>query len=254
MKKTVKIFISVALVLALSLSLCSCVDLDAIKNTRVSYIGENQTRVKFQGNTYKQLDKNISDYLYTYEIPETGYAVKEDVPLLLTQSLGKWVSFNSTDTRIIQIEETYYCREDIYDYATKLIEKNEFEYPCFMNYDYKTGESTIKMLDKKILDVVDEVIHNTAPLSKSPDDENRTLMWATVLTTDKEALFVHDLFDVEKLTDGSYLITMANLADDIYGYIVPKVHANLFEPLFEEQMKYEQSEDFEDEDDFQIYF
>jgi len=63
MKKTVKIFLALSLMVAIVFCLCSCVDLDAIRQTRISYMGENQTEVIFLGKTYKQLDKRTNEYL-----------------------------------------------------------------------------------------------------------------------------------------------------------------------------------------------
>lgn len=237
MKKALKILLALALTLSLSLCLCSCIDLDEIRKTRVSYIGESQTEVTFRGNTYKQLDTKISEYLSSYELPDTAYATKDEVPLLLTEMFSEWVSYSENDTRLIQVEGIYYCREDLYQYAKDLLEKNEFEYPCFKYYNFETGEETLKMLDKSFIDTVNKIIDTVEPSKDYPDTYDMVTNVVTIMATDKEGLFMHGLFYVEQLEDG-YFISMDNLADDIAGYIVPQKYHSQFEDLFPEDTEF----------------
>ena len=235
MKKALKILLALALTLSLSFCLCSCIDLDEIRKTRVSYIGEGQTEVVFRGNNYKQLDPKISEYLSSYELPDTAYATKDEVPLLLTQMFGEWVSYSEKDTRLIQVDTVYYCREDLYDYAVDLIEKNVFEYPCFRYYDFETGEETFKILNQSFIDTVNKIIDTVEPSKTYPESYDIV----TIMATDREGLFMHSLFYVEQLEDG-YFISMDNLADDIYGYVVPKKFHSQFEEIFPEDEYFEE--------------
>lgn len=254
MKKAIKILLALAVTLGISLCLCSCVDLDAIRETRVSYTGENQTEVVFLDSTYKQLDKKILEYLSSYDLSDTAYATDDDVPLLLTSIFGEWVNYNSTDTRLIEIDGIYYCREDLYDYAVDLIEKNVFDYPCIKEYDWETDQSVIRMLDKSLIDTVDEIIQTVEPESIYPE----TYDIVTVMATDEKGLFMHSLFYVEKLENG-YFISMDNLSEDISGYVVPKEYEAQFEDLFTEEDYfedydyYEDYEDYDSDDDFQVF-
>jgi len=239
MKKIFKRVLVFVLALSLSLCLCSCANLDDIKRERATYLNNTKTEIEFRDTKYKLLDKNISNYLISYSLGDNARVVTNDVPLLLTEMMGKAMYYSEKDTRLVMVEELFYCREDTYDYATKLIKDNVFDYVCVEFYDYKTDTLKIKMLDKRIIDVVDEVIETVQPLDDFPRDENRTYESVSVRATDKEAMFMHGLFNVEKLLDGRYFITMDNLADDIYGYIAPKKYADVFEPLFPEPIKME---------------
>lgn len=242
MKKIVKIFLALSLMVAIVFCLCSCVDLDAIRQTRISYMGENQTEVNFLGKTYKQLDKRTNEYLQSYELNEKACAVGDEIPLLLTQMYSRWASYNSTDTRLIEIEGIYYCREDIYDYATDLLDRNEFEYLCMIDYDKK---NTVKMLDESLIQTVDIIISTVEPMMEYPDEIYDTV---SIMATDETALFMHDLFRVEKLKYG-YAITLDNLSNDIYGYPVPSIYNYQFEKFFPESEVYENFEEYEDLED-----
>lgn len=252
MKKTLKIFLVISLMLSLVFCLCSCIDLDAIRQTRISYSDENQTEVEFLGKTYKQLDKRIGEYLYSYDLNEKLYAAKEDVPLLLTQMYSAWATYNSDDTRLIDIEGIYYCREDIYDYATDLLDSNEFDYLCMTDYDVETRKDTVKMLDESLIQTVDIIILTVEPMLEYTGGIRDTV---SIMATDKTALFMHDLFRVEKLEYG-YAITMDNLSNDIYGYMVPAIYNYQFENLFSESEDYgnfEEDEEYEDFEDYEDY-
>lgn len=235
MKRIVKTLIALGLTLCLAICLCSCVDLDELKNSRAVYTSAAHDKLEFQGKIYKRMDVYLPNHLTPSGLDETAYAVEQDVPLLLIENIGDSVWYNKDDVKILHrgYGDYYYCREDLYDYAVNLLEENVFDYYCANLYDSETGEYHIQMLDKSLIDTVDKIIYSVEPLSEYPE----TYSQVSVMATDKEAMFMHDIFYVEYLVDGGYFISMENLADDIYGYVVPKEYEEEFDILFPEETK-----------------
>lgn len=232
MKKIMRKLGALALALTVSLCLSSCVDLDEIKANRAVYTDDSRKEILFQGNKYKRVDDIFDDYLRTYYLEDSADVVTEDIPLLLTEHYGDGLYYNKTDTRLIwrSYGNYYFCREDWYDYFMKTLEENKFEYVCVEHYDYYTEEYSRTMLDKTIVDTVDEIIYSVEPRASYPD----TYRSVTINATDKEGLLMHNLFCVEELAYGGYFITMDNLSHDIAGYVVPEKYEDEFKILFPE--------------------
>ncbi len=232
MKKLLKNIALITLAVAVCISFSSCFSLDDVKANRAVYKNEEMTEIEFRGKTYKKIEENFSQYLSTYYLGQTAHVVTPDVPLLLTEQFGDWMDFNERDDRIISVDygSVHYCRSDIYDYVVKTLKENKFDYYCIEEYNSELEDYVVERVDKKFVDMVDDIIYSVEPRRDYPDT-NRSV---TVYSTDSQGIFLTSIFTVDEKSDGGYFISMDNLASDISGYDVPKEYDKEFERFFPE--------------------
>ena len=136
MKKYIKLISAVLLTVVICGGLCSCKQLDEMRDNRAIY-GKTEETLYFRKAEYKLLPQ--CDDLYI-EDENLGYVTEKDVPILLSDMIGKPVFFD--DKALFITAERYpygsevWCRADIYEETVQKIENYELDSLCYWNPDF----------------------------------------------------------------------------------------------------------------------
>lgn len=161
MKKYVKLISAVLLAVFICAGLCSCKQLDELRDCRAVY-GKTEETLYFRKAEYKLLPQ--CDDLYI-EDENIGYVTEKDVPILLSDMIGKLVWFD--DEALFITAERYpygpkvWCRADIYDEMVQKIENYELDSFCYWNPDYDYhNEGLVQREYIVVTSPVDEIIRS----------------------------------------------------------------------------------------------
>ena len=162
MKKYVKLISAVLLTVFICVGLCSCKQLDEMRDNRAIY-GKTEETLYFRKAEYKLLPQ--CDDLYI-EDENLGYVTEKDVPILLSDMIGKSVFFD--DEALFITAERYpygskvWCRADIYDETVQKIENYELDSFCYWNPDfsYHYDESLMEKRYIVVPSMVAEIIRS----------------------------------------------------------------------------------------------
>ncbi len=136
MKKYVKLISAVLLTVFICMSFCSCKQLDELRDSRAVY-GKTEETLYFRKAEYKLLPQ--CDDLYI-EDENIGYVTEKDVPILLSDMIGKTIWFDDEALYITMRNYPYaqkvWWRADKYDEMVQKIENYELDSFCYWNSDY----------------------------------------------------------------------------------------------------------------------
>lgn len=167
MKKYIKKTVLLVLALCVMLSLCSCIQLDDLKSVQAFEISDyelqykDKTYIKLAEEGIITIDMHVDDGTF-YNCRVT----KEDVPVLLSRTLGSYALVDEKKG-IIDYNNAYYAREDVYPSLKKTIDNREFTklvaqfdaYDENFNYYIETYEFT-KQEEK----VINNILKSTKTL------------------------------------------------------------------------------------------
>ena len=224
------------LLFAMALTLGGCAYLDDLRAQQAYLIDGN---VHWNGVVYKRLPES-GDFS-----PSWGFGglnvTKPDVPVLLSDSFREFRASVSDDCLFLG-EESYYCREDVYDYwAARMTEPFEPQAIGFYYYywDERTqeGGDQFYVFTEEQVKVMDAVLDTVEPMvigeGWSLDYGNRFgLEYAT------EDLMFRRSAQIDLAQAGSqyYLIDYRLGKEEIYQ--VPAEHNAIFAALFDNYSKY----------------
>ncbi len=162
MKKYLKLISVVLLTVVICGGLCSCKQLDEMRDSRAIY-GQTQETLYFRKAEYKLLPQ--CDDLYIND-ENCGFVTEKDVPILLSDIIGKSVWFD--DEALFITGERYpygpkvWCRADIYDEMVEKIDNYELDSFCYWNPDYDYyNEGLIQREYIVVTSLADQIIRNT---------------------------------------------------------------------------------------------
>ena len=270
MKQFIKIIAAVMCIAILGVTLCSCKTLENQKNTRAVYCDDSKECFTFRGYTYKQIKLPSYYTLLFAAITEMSYAVSSEIPLLLTDTYGDQLTYNSGETNpivisCIQINNKYsvskktswsfeddsssercYVREDKYVEVKNLADNAELN-----NYSvYKTEDFSVYNEDdftaytspykqELVSDEMTKAIKDSLNTEKKIKYSTLSLDgWNTldVIPCDKNMMLTNN-YSVVIFTDHQnyYLFQTKNgesIGDDLT--IVPEKYKDLFNQFFTE--------------------
>ena len=168
MKKCIKKIVLSVLAVCVMLSLCSCIQLDDLKSVQAFEISDyelqykDKTYIKLAEEGMISIDMRVDDGMF-YNCRVT----KKDVPVLLSSTLG---SFGLVDEKrgIIDYNNAYYAREDVYPDLKKTIDNKEFtklvvELDAYdENYNYYVKHYEFSKQEEK---VINNILKSTKKVS-----------------------------------------------------------------------------------------
>lgn len=225
--------------LVLCASLCGCVDLDAIRASRATFVkggAEGIVRLA-DGTEYKLLP--LCEELYPdFDNEEYVYIADEELPLLLT-SFSQSAFLKSDDGMFLQlindeIENFYYCRMDAYDgIADRINNGYTLELCGYWYYDYDTGSSEFCELNEEQNSAIFEVFGTAKPESLPGGMEPEYDDMLDLVTGSKDKLFMRDTIDVCVFNGKYYVVGYDN--DTTVLYQAPESMIAVFASMFEKQ-------------------
>ncbi len=235
MNKTKRI-VALLAVLVLCFSLCGCVDLDELRSRRASVTAEGNI-VLGDGTEYKLLPvcEELSPSFYNYDMV---YLAEEELPLLLTFFSDNGLS-KSDDGLFLEsdaMEQTMYCRTDVYDSVVARINQGfSGDVYGYWYYDYETDQELFYALTPSQALALSTVLRNVTPEllpeMATLDYEYMVDLW--LCTEDK--LFQKDIADVYFLNDTYYLVDQGT--DTTVLYKVPSDLSAVFNDITAKQVE-----------------
>lgn len=220
--KTKKII--AVLVLALfTLSLCSCDVIDKAKQTRACYTDDTQSAVEWDGNIYKKV--NIDPY-YCYDFSEYVYLVSNEVPLLLTEMFGTFLSLSNDQNFIsTQGSNVIFVKESYYDEFTETIAEGPVYYSISEEY-YSQNSSQVST---ELISAINDIIKNVTPVS----EPNGAYSVADIYKCYKGAILVKDTAEyiVYRAGNAIFLVHRSQQYTGENFIPVPDKYISLFEAI-----------------------
>lgn len=232
MKRILKITLTVLLTLTLSFSFTSCAWLDELKAQRVTYgmVGEI-----YVGDTlYKQLT-------YTYNFYADGSKElnlsEQEVPLILANVFGYRVYMTQNELIIVRYEsgygESYYIREDQFDYFNKNAQLPEYINYCYYknvkyydedgnaNYEYRA-----QILDEYTKNILDMTLKTSEPIIKE-FDYTKVIKEEDIYSCDETGYLVKSKFKIQQYENGYFISQYDNSRfykiDEQYNSTIEKI-------------------------------
>ena len=188
MKKAIRIISVVLLAVMVSTLLCSCIPLDNLKNNRAVWLNDEETEALFRDNLYRLIP--LKDNAIIQNESYIGVITKADVPILMAQSEGKALYYDSTvdvpvilkarnDTSVSGYE--YYCLDSEYDrisqinanhqydsmYITYIMDDDEDDSTDEWFYEYKY---VYEIISEEYQDAIDRALSSSDVISDYETD------------------------------------------------------------------------------------
>ena len=223
MKKFIRTAILVFALTVLCFSLSGCHALDELRNTQ-AFRNDDGT-ISYNGQIYKALPhiEEFEDLFFAFD--DIVYITDKDVPVLMTFFFGTAASMdkNATVIRMTGSNETFFCREDMYD---NLLE--EIKNPQYTKYKLQIDTwgyyipvdeeipKNIALTDAETA-AIEEVIklNDTIEFSDKLYDYDSTTAEISRYTEDE--LFSESYCTIVKRNDMYYVVISGSEAIDDYG-------------------------------------
>lgn len=210
--KKAKRWTALLLMVLMCLSLCGCQNLEDMRAAHAFW--QEDGSIKWNGNVYLPLTGVPEGFLFFYE--QTVHVTEPDVPVLLSDTLGE--SFTVDEKGVILHSwnwdgaETYFCREDKYDYIMEYLQEDigltTYYYSYWPDYDadeeyYYLSETQGNTIDRLMVTLDFAVMDEEFYYSFEAEDFSVTLG-----KCDEEHLFsdVH-ILEIAQKGGQFYLIT-----------------------------------------------
>lgn len=209
MKKVIRMIAILVLAVMVSSLLCSCIPLDNLKNNRAVWLNDEKTEVQFRDNLYRLIP--LKDNAIIHNESFIGVITEADVPILLAQSEGRTMDYDSTvDVPIILKARNdisgykYYCLDSDYDRISQINADQQYDsmYITYRKYDAEDDTSDDWFYEYKyVYEIISE---------EYQDAIDRTLSSSDVIS-DYEADFHADYLDVVRCDSEMILSDFDNI-------------------------------------------
>ena len=222
LKRFAKLLVSVLFIFSLVLSLCSCKELDEWRDSRAVY-NETDGVLIFRGNEYKLLP--ACEYLHI-EPYNDGIITEEDVPILLSDLFGRYMSFDNNAEYIYYISNDktmIYCRADRYDEICEKIETLEMNNYCYYNSDYygdaDSGNSRYSLLSENATEIMHNTLVGEGVMCDLKYEDVNILNW--FMCCDETVTFVDSQNNIAFAEqDGEYSLMVPQLNGKYFKYVM----------------------------------
>ena len=236
MKKAKRI-VALALALLLCLPLCSCKELDDMR-AHHAFLQEDGT-VLWNEAVYKLLpeydDEVFEEYDFYVNAVGSVYVTEADVPVLLSDTLGKRMYAYKNGEVIMRWQEkgVFYCRVDVYDHMVNglnaIIERKVAVGYSIAVLDRNTGNEVVLPLTDQQRETVDTVLDRVKPFVSEQN----------LIYFDAVTLFSHNLYGellgeiavLARMTDDTYQIVACEDGATEQCYPVPEEYYPIFDTL-----------------------
>ena len=226
MKKYIKLLCVLLLTVMICLCFCSCMELDQMRDKQ-AFWGSTEETLYFRIAEYKLLPA-CNDLSLTPG--GHGYITENDVPVLLSTSLGQHMSYDRDAIFIVSGHwqnkpecNKVWCRADKYDEICKAIDSYTPDRYCVYNPKYADGDnyeeyiSLYTLLSEEASEIIDTALSTEGILANEWNQYNYI---AEIYACDEKLLFVSELpISVVELGNGEVFI-LKRVDDDWYKYSV----------------------------------
>lgn len=265
MKKIIRITVCAVLLAALCLSLSACQQLDDLKNKTGIYTDETKEEISLRGKTYVKFAEQAMESFHKDAYPITDawgiYITDADVPVLLSQSEGESIRYNTdaegepiilavTDSTPYNYRYIYYCREDKLNEVKAKMGTSTLDH-LYTDHSYWSNAQDSYVYGKKLLsqeqyDVIMKTIDRPYDSEKDLAETADIYFynWKGLYYTDAEMLFKNDIeIELVESETGAYYVIRRYYEDDAmvnsdnYWKRISKEDMSVLEPLFIEAVE-----------------
>lgn len=225
----------VALIMVM-MTFTGCNALDAMRQSHAFYTEDGN--ILFEGNEYVIFEYEGEIFPMISSSVQCIYVTESDVPVLLSQMLGDELQYSDDKVFLVcseYMEDTYYCRKDVYDEYMEMISQLDYTKYCYsytVEIEYEETDM-IYVLEEDEAAAIDYVINETEAITMPDGASFDYDVSVGIEAATDDLIFRKEKCTVIRANRNYYIETVSEENGDTVFYAVPEELEDAFDGIIE---------------------